>query len=62
MTATHTADAHVGIDLGTSSVKVVLADRSGTVLRQSTQPYGVQRPRPGWAESDPEQWWDAIVT
>ena len=52
----------LGIDLGTSSVKVVLADRSGTVLRQSTQPYGVQRTRPGWAETDPEQWWDAIVT
>ncbi len=50
----------LGIDLGTSSVKVVLADRTGAVLAQSVADYPVDRPHPGWAETDPEAWWQAI--
>ena len=55
-------DAVLGIDLGTSSVKVVLADSSGHLLRTSTHEYPVLRPHPGWAEADPNHWWAAIVT
>jgi len=50
----------LGIDLGTSSVKVVLADPTGGVLAQSTKEYDVVRPHPGWAETHPETWWAAI--
>jgi xylulokinase len=50
----------LGIDLGTSSVKVVLADPAGTVKAQAVADYAVRRPHPGWAESDPEHWWSAI--
>ena len=50
----------LGIDLGTSSVKVVLADLGGTVLSRATVPYAVRRPEPDWAETDPAQWWQAV--
>jgi len=43
----------LGIDLGTSSVKVVLTDPAGHLLDQATEAYPVERPRPGWAETDP---------
>jgi len=51
----------LGIDLGTSSVKVVLTDRLGGVLAQSRHDYEVHRPEPGWAESEPDAWWSAVV-
>ena len=54
------ADILLGIDLGTSSVKVVLTDPSGIVLAQASAEYPVDRPHPGWAETDPETWWRAI--
>ncbi|SDO74317.1 xylulokinase [Nakamurella panacisegetis] len=57
-----TACVLLGIDLGTSSVKVVLTDRVGTVLAQASAEYPVDRPHPGWAETDPEAWWRAIRT
>lgn len=51
----------LGIDLGTSSVKVVLVDSRFTVLALATAEYPVDRPHPGWSESDPQRWWDAVV-
>jgi xylulokinase len=52
----------LGIDLGTSSVKVVLTDPAGNVLTQAAADYPVNRPHPGWAETDPEHWWHAVLT
>jgi xylulokinase len=52
----------LGVDLGTSSVKVVLTDPHGRILDQATESYLVRRPHPGWAETDPQVWWDAIVS
>lgn len=51
----------LGIDLGTGSVKALLLDKAGTVLAESSQTYGVQSPKPGWAETDPEAWWEAVA-
>ncbi|MDQ6658915.1 MAG: FGGY family carbohydrate kinase [Actinomycetota bacterium] len=50
----------LGIDLGTSSVKVVLTDFAGAVLTQASAEYSVERRHPGWAETDPHRWWRAI--
>jgi xylulokinase len=47
----------VGIDLGTSSVKVVLVDSDQRVVDHESVPLQVQRPRPLWSEQDPESWW-----
>jgi xylulokinase len=55
-----TAATVLGIDLGTSSVKVVLADPSGTILSRANVPYPVHRPQPDRAETDPADWWQAV--
>jgi xylulokinase len=47
----------VGIDLGTSEVKVVLVDESDTVVASASRMLAISRPRPGWSEQDPEAWW-----
>src|SRR5215204_1344134 len=51
----------LGLDLGTSSVKTLLLAEDGTVLGEGSAPYAVRAPRPGWAESSPEDWWEAVL-
>lgn len=51
----------LGIDLGTSSTKVIALDECGTVLAAAQQSYGILRRIPGWAEQDPEEWWAATT-
>ena len=51
----------LGIDLGTSSVKVLLVTDAGEVLSQGSAEYPLDRPRPDRAEQDPERWWQATV-
>jgi xylulokinase len=46
----------LGIDLGTSSVKVLIADADGAVISQASAEYAVTSPRPAWSESDPAHW------
>jgi xylulokinase len=53
--------ALLGIDLGTSSVKVLVLDPDGRTLGVGKAAYAVQRPQPTWAESDPAAWWQATV-
>ena len=50
---------YLGLDVGTSGVKAVLSDEAGAVVAQHTAPLGAQRPRPGWSEQDPADWWRA---
>ena len=52
----------LGIDIGTSACKVAVFRADGSVLAQSNQPYQVYYPHPGWAEQDPDEWWQAICT
>src|SRR5215207_1123890 len=54
------APTFLGIDLGTSSVKVVLTDQMGRVRASATAEYPVNRPSPDWAETKPEDWWRAV--
>jgi xylulokinase len=51
--------AVLGLDLGTSQVKALVCAPDGTVLGQGLAGYGVSTPRDGWAETDPEDWWQA---
>src|SRR4051794_27778885 len=62
MTARTVVDAHLGIDLGTSSVKVLIVSQHGEQLAQADAPYGVYHPMPGWSESVPMDWWNATAT
>lgn len=50
---------YLGIDIGTSAVKAVLADSAGVVRAQAHASLDASRPQPGWSEQDPEQWWQA---
>ena len=49
----------LGIDVGTSSTKSVLLSESGEVIAIGQQAYDFDTPRPGWAEQEPEVWWEA---
>lgn len=49
----------LGIDLGTSEVKVVLVDESGGVVAHASRALTVSRPHPLWSEQDPAAWWQA---
>ena len=51
----------VGLDVGTSGAKCIVCDEEGRVLASSTQEYPLYTPRPGWAEQNPEDWWQAVV-
>lgn len=54
--------AILGIDLGTSSVKVMVLDVQGHALSTGRAGYDVMAPRSGWSESDPAAWWSATVS
>ena len=49
----------IGIDLGTSGTKTVLFDREGRVIASALVEYPLYQERNGWAEQDPQDWWDA---
>jgi xylulokinase len=49
----------IGLDVGTSSTKGIALDATGAVLAEAERSYGLSTPRPGWAEQDPEDWWQA---
>ena len=50
----------IGIDLGTSALKLLLVDRQGTVLHTVTREYPLLFPRPSWSEQEPAHWWQAV--
>ncbi|OQW46650.1 MAG: xylulokinase [Proteobacteria bacterium SG_bin6] len=49
----------LGIDIGTSAVKAVMVDGDGEVFAQTQAALSVHRPRPGWSEQHPDDWWSA---
>ena len=50
----------LGIDIGTSACKAAVFGEDGKVVAQTAAEYPVSYPRPGWAEQDPELWWQAV--
>ncbi len=48
---------YLGIDVGTSSVKAALVDQGGAIAAQCAAPLRISRPKPGWSEQAPEDWW-----
>lgn len=47
-------------DLGTTGDKATLFDAEGRLLASAFAPYSTVYPQPGWAEQDPEAWWEAV--
>lgn len=52
---------YIGIDLGTSSVKLLLMEGDGTVIKTVSREYPVYFPKPGWSEQNPEDWYRETV-
>src|SRR5262245_36709016 len=52
--------SYVGVDVGTSAVKVVVLGPDGSLLGQAAAEYSLVTPRVGWAEGDPDLWWAAV--
>jgi xylulokinase len=51
----------LGIDIGTQSSRAALIDLTGVVIASSSQELTLQTPRAGWAEQDPQVWWDTTA-
>ncbi len=52
---------YIGIDLGTSSVKLLLVAADGKIINSVTQTYKVHYPRDGWSEQNPEDWYSGVI-
>ena len=50
----------IGVDLGTSAVKLLLMEESGKICGSVSREYPLYFPQPGWSEQKPEDWWDAV--
>ena len=50
---------YIGIDLGTSGVKVVLLDEQQNIIATTQQSLPISRPHPLWSEQNPQDWWNA---
>lgn len=50
---------YIGLDLGTSSLKAILINDDQAILAEHAVPLSVSRPRDGWSEQDPSQWFAA---
>lgn len=51
--------ATIGIDIGTSAVKVAVVGLDGALLAEASRPYPMLTPQPGWVEQTPQDWWTA---
>ncbi len=54
-------DVYLGLDIGTTNIKMILADGEGKVIESRSSPLGISAPGHGWAEQDPEDWWTGVT-
>ena len=52
----------IGVDCGTSGTKTVLFDEKGSVIASHTVEYPMYQPKNGYAEQDPADWANAMLT
>ena len=52
---------YIGIDLGTSSMKLLLMDAEGTIHNTVSKEYPLEFPQPGWSQQDPADWRNALL-
>jgi xylulokinase len=53
-------DLALGIDVGTTSVKVILISRNGEMLFEAAKAHNLISSEPGFAEEDPNIWWESV--
>ncbi len=52
---------YVGIDLGTSSVKLLLMDEKGSIKKSVSKEYPLEFPNPGWSQQNPGDWYEKTI-
>ena len=52
---------YIGIDLGTSSVKLLLMDETGKIRNTVSKEYPIYFPNPGWSEQNPDDWFEQTI-
>ena len=52
---------YIGVDLGTSAVKLLLMDEKGAIRNIVSEEYPISFPHPGWSEQNPEDWLKAVL-
>ena len=52
---------YIGIDLGTSAVKLLLMDSNGEIKNIVSKEYPLSFPQPGWSEQNPADWWNQTM-
>jgi len=52
---------YIGVDLGTSAVKLLLMDGEGKIHKIASKEYPLIFPHPGWSEQKPEDWYAAVI-
>ena len=52
---------YIGVDLGTSAVKLLLMAADGKIEKIVSKEYPLFFPNPGWSEQNPEDWWSAVI-
>ena len=53
---------YIGIDLGTSAVKLILTDDNASILKTVSREYPIYFPKPNYSEQQPEDWWNAVLS
>ena len=53
---------YIGIDLGTSAVKLLLMDSEGNIKNIVSKEYPLYFPHPGWSEQKPEDWYEQTMS
>lgn len=52
---------YIGIDLGTSAVKLLLMAEDGTIVKSTNREYPITFPQPGWSEQNPYDWYEQSI-
>ena len=52
---------YIGVDLGTSAVKLLLMNEKGGIENIVSKEYPLEFPHPGWSQQNPSDWWDKTV-
>ncbi|MCQ2542708.1 MAG: xylulokinase [Lachnospiraceae bacterium] len=52
---------YIGVDLGTSAVKLIMMEKDGTIVSSVSKEYPLYFPNPGWSEQKPEDWKKAVL-
>jgi xylulokinase len=52
---------YIGVDLGTSAVKLLLMDGAGKIQKIVSREYPLSFPHPGWSEQNPQDWYEQTI-